>query len=166
MHTSSKLNCSERHCICFFMKQKLGNRYNGFQEIAGSTFLAMNLLRKTNDSSLAFSTPTSSNLKFGMAVSLPAAWSSGKSRKATQTPHSKHLRCAAHLHNLRSGGQAAGAGLIPPSERKGAALIQTPRHAATASTGAAKGREPSVVARSETVHRPVPGTTTPLQASS
>ena len=64
MHTSSKLNFSEGNCMFIFMKQKLGNRYNAFQEIAGSTFLAMNLLRKTNDSSLAFSTPTSSKPAF------------------------------------------------------------------------------------------------------
>ena len=78
----------------------------------------MNLLRKTNDSSLAFSTPTSSNLKFGMAVSLPAAWSSGKSRKATQTPHCKHLRCAAHLHNLRRKRGPSSRRRAHPSQRK------------------------------------------------
>ena len=39
-------------------------------------------------------------------------------KKSTQTPHPKHLRCAAHHRRQRG----AGAGLIPPSERKGAAF--------------------------------------------
>ena len=164
MHTSSKLNCSERHCICFFMKQKLGNRYNSFQEIAGSTFLAMNLLRKTNDSSLAFSTPTV--LEGSVPVSLCPFLLLGAPANQEKLRKPRIPNICDAPHTSTTSGAGASAGLIPPSERKGAALIQTPRRAVATSSGAAKGREPSVVARSEPVHRPVPGTTTPLQASS